>query len=149
MHSRGKCFSLLDEFIVADCIRSGHTDRVARIQVHAIYTCSGSAGANRFETRHQEARRQVRCSMHHGSMTSGRQLLPKFVCVLRVINAIQIQRMQIVEGSNELVAPTGVSGLVLARYSMTDSLSLFSSHPFIVSNSIHYHFLPRSDNRVP
>lgn len=140
---------LLDEFIVADCIRGGHTDRVARIQVHAIYTCSGSAGANRFETRHQEARRQVRCSMHHGSMTSGRQLLPKFVCVLRVINAIQIQRMQIVEGSNELVAPTGVSGLVLARYSMTDSLSLFSSQPFIVSNSIHYHFLPRSDNRVP
>lgn len=87
------------------------------------------------------------CSMQHGSMTP--RLPSRFVCVLRVINAIQIQRMQIVEGSNELVAPTGGSGLVLARYSMTDSLSLFSSHPFIVSNSIHYHFLPRSDNRVP
>lgn len=49
---------------------------------------------------------------------SGRQLAPRLVCV---INAIQIQRMQIVEGSNELVAPTGISGLVLARYSMTDS----------------------------
>lgn len=61
---------------------------------------------------------------------SGRQLAPRLVCVLRVINAIQIQRMQIVEGSNELVAPTGISGLVLARYSMTDSPSLFSSHPF-------------------
>lgn len=112
----------------------------------------GNANANRFETRHQEARRQVRCSLQHAARvhdSTGRRLPSRFVCVLRVINAIQIQRMQIVEGSNELVAPTGGSGLVLARYSMTDSLSLFSSHPFIVSNSIHYHFLPRSDNRVP
>ena len=74
---------------------------------------------------------------------SGRQLAPRLVCV---INAIQIQRMQIVEGSNELVAPTGISGLVLARYSMTDSPLSSPPIPFTVSNSIHHHhFLPRSD----
>lgn len=91
MHSRGKCLSLLDEFIVADCIRGGHTGaqtvsrEYKRIYIH-IYIY---ASANRFETRHQEAGRQVRCSLQHAARVhdfTGRQLAPRFVCVLSTRN---------------------------------------------------------------
>ena len=70
VHSRGKCLALLDEFIVVDCVRGGltrartpchtHARAYTHTHTHVCMYVVTNASANRFETRHQGARRQVR-----------------------------------------------------------------------------------------